>query len=540
MKINTPVTQVEIPFPKGRYIVSRTDLKGLVTYANDTFIDISGFDRDELIGKSHNLVRHPDMPPEAFAWLWDTIKEGRPWRGIVKNRARNGDHYWVDALVVPVRKNNQTTGYMSVRTQPTRDQIAAAETLYKQLNATKTGLPRPTAWMRLALRTKLNGLVFGLLASQILAATSHAFGPSLGLSPSDVTLVVNVLGACGIAIGLWLVAMQNQTMSDISEVTDRLDNIAQGDLTDEIPLHRVDELGKLSDTVVTMQTHLKSMLAEIAEAADQVGDNAAALNTEMERMHITTDQQFSAATSIAAAVAQLVASVQAVAQSAAEASQSVAASTTLIDAASRSMMDSQAASRNVVATVDSAGQTMSELFQSIVDIGRVSQTIQGIAEQTNLLALNAAIEAARAGETGRGFAVVADEVRKLAEKAGTQTRDITSTVEDIQRITEVAVVSMKTAGTHVSATEAAMTQARAGLDSVSAHGDTVVAISDHIANGTREQASATNDIATRVDGIVVGIDRTHSAMAEVGEKASQMQATSSGLRDLLAYFKFIR
>ena len=85
-----------------------------------------------------------------------------------------------------------------------------------------------------------------------------------------------------------------------------------------------------------------------------------------------------------------------------------------------------------------------------------------------------------------------------------------------------------------------MTQARAGLDSVSAHGDTVVAISDHIANGTREQASATNDIATRVDGIVVGIDRTHSAMAEVGEKASQMQATSSGLRDLLAYFKFIR
>ena len=124
-----------------------------MTYANDTFIDISGFDRDELIGKSHNLVRHPDMPPEAFAWLWDTIKEGRPWRGIVKNRARNGDHYWVDALVVPVRKNNQTTGYMSVRTQPTRDQIAAAETLYKQLNATKTGLPRPTAWMRLALRT---------------------------------------------------------------------------------------------------------------------------------------------------------------------------------------------------------------------------------------------------------------------------------------------------------------------------------------------------------------------------------------------------
>ena len=112
MKTNLPVTQTELPFPRGRYIVSRTDLKGIITYANDTFVDISGFTRDELIGKNHNLVRHPDVPPQAFAWLWDTIKEGRPWRGTVKNRAKNGDYYWVDALVVPVRKNSVTVGYM--------------------------------------------------------------------------------------------------------------------------------------------------------------------------------------------------------------------------------------------------------------------------------------------------------------------------------------------------------------------------------------------------------------------------------------------
>ena len=127
MKTNLPITQNEVPFPKGRYIVSRTDLKGIITYADDTFVDISGFTREELIGKNHNVVRHPEMPAAAFQDLWDTNKAGRPWRGMVKNRCKNGDYYWVDALVVPVRKNGETTGYMSVRHPPTRQQIAVAD-----------------------------------------------------------------------------------------------------------------------------------------------------------------------------------------------------------------------------------------------------------------------------------------------------------------------------------------------------------------------------------------------------------------------------
>ena len=120
MKTNLPVTNVEHRYPKGKIIVSRTDLKGVITHANDTFVEISGFSREELIGKSHNVVRHPDMPPEAFEDLWTTIKAGRPWRGMVKNRCKNGDHYWVKALVVQVRNQQQTLGYMSVRTEPTR------------------------------------------------------------------------------------------------------------------------------------------------------------------------------------------------------------------------------------------------------------------------------------------------------------------------------------------------------------------------------------------------------------------------------------
>lgn len=281
-------------------------------------------------------------------------------------------------------------------------------------------------------------------------------------------------------------------------------------------------------------------MAEIAEAADQVGDSAADLNAEMTQARQAADQQSAAVGRIAAAVEQFVASVSEVADSADEAAQAVTASRTLIDEASQRMTDSQAASQNVVVTVESAGKTMSDLFQSIFAIGRISQAIAGIAEQTNLLALNAAIEAARAGESGRGFAVVADEVRKLAEKASTQTREIAVAVQDIQRITQIAVTSMETAGSHVSATDAAMIGARAGLDSVSAHGDTVVAISGHIANGTRQQAAVGSEIAGQVEDIVAGIDQSASAMSQVGEKAGQLRATSSRLQDLIGYFRFMR
>jgi aerotaxis receptor len=540
MKTNLPITQVEVPFPKGRYIVSRTDLKGITTYANDTFLQLSGFTREDLIGKNHNVVRHPDMLPGAFAWLWDTIKEGRPWRGIVKNRCKNGDFYWVDALVVPVLKNNQRVGYMSVRTEPTRQQVADAEALYRQLKEGKATIPRPSAWMCISLKAKLSGFVLWLIAAQIIAAAVHVLGPSLGLAPGAIELTVQLLGASGVIAGIWLLSIQNQMMTIINRIIGRLDHIAQGDLTDPIPLHRVDELGRLNDALVTMQTHLKAMMAEIVEAADQVGANADVLSAEMEQTRKVTHIQSGTASSIAAAVEQLVASVSEIADSAQQASHAVEASHGLLDEASLRMSESQAASQNVVKTVNDAGQTMAELFQSITAINRVSQVIRGIADQTNLLALNAAIEAARAGETGRGFAVVADEVRKLAENSSKQTSEITASVKEIQRITQIAVSTMETAGTHVAGADSAMSAARLGLDAVSHHGKEVASISTHIADSTRQQTTAGNEIAGQVEGIVSGIEQTSSSMAEVSEKAIQMKETSLRLRQLIGFFRVIR
>jgi len=137
MKKNNPVTQRERPVPPDEMLISKTDLRGVITYANSTFAEVSGYTLDELVGQSHNLVRHPDVPPQVFADLWETLKNGLPWRGIVKNRAKNGDHYWVESFVMPTMVDGEITGYQSVRRHVGREDIEAAEKHYREIDSGK-------------------------------------------------------------------------------------------------------------------------------------------------------------------------------------------------------------------------------------------------------------------------------------------------------------------------------------------------------------------------------------------------------------------
>ncbi|MCW8910261.1 MAG: PAS domain-containing protein, partial [Gammaproteobacteria bacterium] len=175
MRINEPVTNNEVRMKEGSLLVTRTNLKGIMTFVNPDFIEISGFSEAELIGKNHNMVRHPDMPPAAFEDLWNTVKSGKPWVGIVKNRTKSGDYYWVQANVTPIVKNGKIEEYMSVRTPPTREQVSQAEILYGQMNAGKS--MKPSLLTRLNIFSKMKvwqklataGLVFFLVAAALVA-----------------------------------------------------------------------------------------------------------------------------------------------------------------------------------------------------------------------------------------------------------------------------------------------------------------------------------------------------------------------------------
>lgn len=191
MKINLPITQKNIPFPSGCYLVTRTDLKGKIVDCNDAFIEISGFEKQELVGANHNVVRHPDMPPQAFTQMWNRLKSGYPWRGIVKNRCKNGDHYWVEAVVVPVRKNGEITGYLSVRSAPQPQAVQDAEALYAKLIA------QPNQ----KLSNSARGLAALSLRAKIWCAT---------------TLAVVALVA-GTGIGMWGINHSNEALGNLHD-----------------------------------------------------------------------------------------------------------------------------------------------------------------------------------------------------------------------------------------------------------------------------------------------------------------------------------
>ncbi len=141
MRSNLPITSKETLLTKADAIVSKTDLKGRITYVNPTFCRISGFDEHELIGAPQNIVRHPDMPVETFTDLWQTLRSGLPWTGLVKNRCKNGDFYWVRANITPVIENGRANGYISVRVRAERHEIEAAATAYERIKKQQNSAP---------------------------------------------------------------------------------------------------------------------------------------------------------------------------------------------------------------------------------------------------------------------------------------------------------------------------------------------------------------------------------------------------------------
>ena len=251
-----PVTNREAELKDTSSIVSKTDVKGTITYINRDFMEISGFSEQELIGHNHNIVRHPDMPPAAFEDLWNTIKAGKPWSGIVKNRCKNGDHYWVEANVAPIREGNQVVGYLSVRAKPTRQQIEAVEPLYRQM--LQGTLPKVNVVSRFVRRVApafKNMSLYGKVLMAITLPVAAVVGFALVVNPQTANgLALAGVGAVAALIASVLLA--RAIILPIQRVTSMLNTMANGDLQVKIDTSADDEIGKMVQALKSMQIRL--------------------------------------------------------------------------------------------------------------------------------------------------------------------------------------------------------------------------------------------------------------------------------------------
>ncbi len=425
MRMNLPITAHERQLPDGGFMVSRTDLKGRITYVNATFVDVSGFAEAELLGQAHNIIRHPDMPPAVFADMWSTLGQGLPWTGIVKNRCKNGDFYWVRANASPVCVNGRIEGYMSVRNRPSADEVRAAEALYDRLRRgsgrvrVRQGEPVRPAWAapraarrRLPLRRRMGW------ATGTLAAASAALAAWLLLrQPAGAAggLLAGLAAASALAWAAVGLMLDRTVLGPLEGVVRTARALASADPR-RFERHPADETRALVQALNQMSANFVAVIADVGGGV--AGVNAAAAEIAQGNLDLSsrTEQQASALEQTAASMEQLTSTV---AQNADNARQATA----LAHSASGVAARGGSAVAQVVQTMDA----IHGASQRVVEIIGV---IDGIAFQTNILALNAAVEAARAGEQGRGFAVVAAEVRQLAQRSAEAAGQIKRLIHD--------------------------------------------------------------------------------------------------------------
>jgi aerotaxis receptor len=509
MRSNLPVTQQEFQFSPEYSLVSVTDLKGRITYCNDAFVAVSGYTRDELLGQPHNIVRHPDMPEEAFRDMWHTLQTGQPWTGLVKNRRKNGEHYWVLANATPMKDGDRVTGYLSVRIQPGRSAVQAAQTLYQAMRTQEQAGKLQTVlaqgqvlhqqpWRRLAraltpaLRGKLWLLQLATIGLAMLAAS--CLPPAISWVP-------------GLALALASVAIITAlAIQPLKQIIDDANCLAAGDLSHTVHTGQSGMIGNIQRALNQLAVNLRTVvgdtrheIVEVRQAVAEISAGNLDLSSRTEAQAASLEQTSSSMKEINSAIMQTAASAK--------------HGTNLADATSMIAKRSHQAVLKV-------GQSMEAINDSSRRIGEIIHVVESVAFQTNILALNAAVEAARAGEAGRGFAVVAAEVRALAQRT-------TAAAREIKQLVTESAERVAIGNTHSAQAQSNMSEA---LESV----QNVNNLLGDISTGADEQQSGIGQISQAIDHID-GITQQNAAMVEqLASNAQsllhQMEAVENSMR----------
>lgn len=516
MRKNLPVTNKNYDYPANQELVSSTTEKGVISDCNEDFAAVSGFSKDELIGQAHNLVRHPDMPQAVFGQMWDYLKAGKPWMGIVKNRRKNGDHYWVDAYVSPVFEGSKVVGHESVRVKPDRARVRRAELVYQRLNAGKSAIPLPTMlWAKLRIP---------LIAW--LSITVATFLMLEWLHESLLRIVESQEFTVPAALALGLFARR------ILWGARKEDNVADEAITQYVYTGGSGPMAAMLANRIFLEARIRTILGRVRSTTTQVADNAvesrreAELNLEaMEIQQAATDQVAVAINEMMATASEIAKNIQGIADLGLDGKQKSESGKATLNGASELI-------RQLDVVINSASQTVEALALEATEIGSILEVITAIADQTNLLALNAAIEAARAGEHGRGFAVVADEVRTLAGNTQKSASDITAIIGRLQERAGDSARAMTDGKSAVEKAVNEVSKINATFESLLEAIQQIGQRSEEVASAAEEQNQVGEEINQRVVAIKDGAqDMTERVKAGVGsiQTLTELAASQSAI-----------
>lgn len=510
--------QLNKDYPESANLISTTDPKSYITYANEEFCAIAGYDEKELIAKPHNMVRHKDMPKAAFRQMWDYLQSGKSWMGLVKNQCKGEKHYWVSAFVTPITGvDGSTIEYQSVRTKPTDSQIDRASKLYKKMSSVDTCRAKP----RVAFHS------IAAIFSTILATISIASAMTQPTIPAVAIALISTL--------LMLLMFIQRRRFEIAK--DLAKSIYDNPLMEKLYTNHFDDYSRLELALMMKSTELRAVCARATETSGHILLSAEDEFGTIQAMGQSLDRQCNETEQVAVAIAELSYSIEDVARSAANSSK-------LAEEADKKSNEGLRSIKNTITEINSLTHELTHTRFIITRLAQDSQQIETIldlittiADQTNLLALNAAIEAARAGDAGRSFAVVAGEVRNLASKTAASANEIHSMIAQLQRTANSAVSSMTKGGELSIRCNMRANETGHILQAISDKLNMVTDSSIQIATAIDQQATVTQEVNRNVSNIKALANETSTTSQTSIERTSVLVERIEALQRLMKQFQ---